>query len=135
MARRKRRSMAQINVVPYIDVMLVLLVIFMVATPMMQPGIIDLPSVARANHELNAKPLRVQIAHDESLKLTDGGETMPEPDTASLIAAIKSRSLQEARPVVIEGDKEVRYDAVVQVMEKLKGAGVEHVGLVVMPKT
>jgi biopolymer transport protein TolR len=135
MARRKRRSMAQINVVPYIDVMLVLLVIFMVAAPMLQPGVIDLPSVARANRELNTKPFRVQIAKDESLKLTDGGETIPEPDAKSLIATIKSRTLSQDRPVVIEGDKEVRYDAVIQVMEKLKGAGIEHVGLVVIPKS
>jgi len=127
--------MAQINVVPYIDVMLVLLVIFMVAAPMLQPGVIDLPSVARANRQLNTKPFRVQIAKDESLKLTDGSETIAEPDAKSLIATIKSRTLSQDRPVVIEGDKEVRYDAVVQVMEKLKGAGIEHVGLVVIPKS
>jgi biopolymer transport protein TolR len=135
MARRSRRAMAQINVVPYIDVMLVLLVIFMVATPMMQTGVVNLPSVAKADRSLDAKPLRVEISRDETLKLADGDETVPLANTDGLIAAVKSRTLSQVRPVVIAADKEVRYDAVVKVMEALKKNGVERVGLAMQTTT
>jgi len=135
MARRPRRSFAQINVVPYIDVMLVLLVIFMVAAPMMQPGVVNLPSVAKADRSLDAKPLRVEIAKDESMKLADGDETEAVRDADALIVIVKSRTLSQARPVVIAADREVKYDAVVKVMDALKRNGVERVGLAVQPKS
>ena len=133
--RRKRRVVAQINVVPYIDVMLVLLVIFMVASPMMQPGVVNLPSVSSADRSLDARPLRVEIAHDETLKLVDGDSTLPMADTSTLIDTIKMHSAGQARPVVIAADREVRYDAVVKVMDVLKRNGVERVGLAVQPKS
>jgi len=135
MARRPRRSVAQINVVPYIDVMLVLLVIFMVAAPMMQPGVVNLPSVAKADRSLDAKPLRVEIAKDESMKLADGDATEPLRDTDALIVSVKARTMTQARPVVIAADREVKYDAVVKVMDALKRNGVERVGLAVQPKS
>ncbi|WP_374347360.1 protein TolR [Chitinimonas sp.] len=135
MARRQRRAMAQINVVPYIDVMLVLLVIFMVAAPMMQPGVVNLPSVGKADRSLDAKPLRVEIARDETLKLADGSSTEGFANADALVIAVKARTLSQVRPVVIAADREVRYDAVVKVMDVLKKNGVERVGLAVQPKS
>lgn len=129
MARRQRRAKAEINVVPYIDVMLVLLVIFMVATPMMQPGVVNLPSVAKADRALNVKPIRVLVDRDELMMLADGDNKEKLRDAEALIAAVKARTLSQARPVLISGDKEVRYDAIVKVMNALKKSGVERVGL------
>lgn len=134
MARRQRRAKAEINVVPYIDVMLVLLVIFMVAAPMMQPGVVNLPSVANADRAQNVKPLRVQIDRNEIMTLMDGGNQQKLRDGDALVAAVKSRTLIQARPVLISGDKEVRYDAIIKVMNALKKGGVERVGLEVMPE-
>ncbi|WP_269531468.1 protein TolR [Chitinimonas sp. BJYL2] len=135
MARRQRRAKADINVVPYIDVMLVLLVIFMVAAPMLQPGVVNLPSVAKADRALNEKPLRVMVDRDELMQLDDAGIKTKINDTESLIATIKSRMAAQNRPVLISGDKEVRYEAIVKVMDALKKGGVERVGLEVMPKS
>lgn len=134
MARRRRRALAQINVVPYIDVMLVLLVIFMVAAPMMQPGVVNLPSVDRADKALTQKPLIVEIQKDESIKLADGEDKRKLATTLDLVAAVKAKTLVEARPVVIMADQEIRYRVVMDVMNQLKRAGIAHVGLAVEPK-
>ncbi|SFZ70387.1 protein TolR [Chitinimonas taiwanensis] len=134
MARRPRRIKAEINVVPYIDVMLVLLVIFMVAAPMLQPGVVNLPSVDKADRALDIKPIRVEIDAKEALTLADGGEKQPLADAEALVVAVKARTLSQSRPVVITADKEVRYDAVIQVMNALKKNGVERVGLAVQPQ-
>lgn len=134
MARRPRRIKAEINVVPYIDVMLVLLVIFMVAAPMLQPGVVNLPSVDKADRALDIKPIRVEIDAKEVLTLVDGGEKQPLADAEALVVAVKARTLSQSRPVVITADKEVRYDAVIQVMNALKKNGVERVGLAVQPQ-
>ncbi|QNM96559.1 protein TolR [Chitinimonas koreensis] len=134
MARRLRRAKAEINVVPYIDVMLVLLVIFMVAAPMMQPGVVNLPAVDRADRALDVKPLRVEIDKNEALTLVDGGKSQKPADSAELLAMVKSLSLTQERPVVIAADKEVRYDAVIKVMNVLKKNGVQRVGLAVQPE-
>lgn len=134
MARRPRRIKAEINVVPYIDVMLVLLVIFMVAAPMLQPGVVNLPSVDKADRALDIKPIRVEIDAKEALTLVDGGDKQPLADAEALVVAVKARTLSQSRPVVITADKEVRYDAVIQVMNALKKNGVERVGLAVQPQ-
>ncbi|GAB3262403.1 ExbD/TolR family protein [Chitinimonas naiadis] len=134
MARRQRRAKADINVVPYIDVMLVLLVIFMVAAPMLQPGVVNLPTVAKADRALDVKPLRVLINKDEGMKLDDSGSKTDLGTTDELIASIRAKTLSQTRPVLISGDKEVRYDAIIKVMNALKKSGVERVGLEVMPE-
>jgi len=134
MARRRRRALAQINVVPYIDVMLVLLVIFMVAAPMMQPGVVNLPSVDRADKALTQKPLIVEIQKDESIKLADGEDKRKLATTLDLVAAVKAKTLVEERPVVIMADQEIHYRVVMDVMNQLKRAGIAHVGLAVEPK-
>ena len=129
MARRQRRAKADINVVPYIDVMLVLLVIFMVAAPMLQPGVVNLPTVAKADRALDVKPLKVLVERDEGMKLEDGGSKTALGSTDDLVAAVKAKTMTQARPVLISGDKEVRYDAIIKVMNALKKSGVERVGL------
>lgn len=130
--RRPRRSMNQINVVPYIDVMLVLLVIFMVTTPMMQPGVINLPKVGKADREVNAEPLRVEIAADGSLKLADKTQTEAAADPAALVAQVQAKlGNGSSRPVVIDADKTVKYETVINVMDALRKADIAHVGLMV----
>lgn len=134
--RRPRRAMSQINVVPYIDVMLVLLVIFMVAAPMMQPGVVNLPSVAKSDRELNATPLRVEIAADGLFKIVDPKAGSTAVPSVNLLAAKVQEALRDTpdRPVVIAADKNVRYEWVMNAMDALKQANVARVGLLVKPK-
>ena len=118
--RRPRRAKSEINVVPYIDVMLVLLVIFMVAAPMMQPSVINLPSVGKANTEVNAKPLTVEISAEGALGLVDapGSKAEPQANVSALVASIKTRLAGQERPVIISADKNVKYEVVVQTMDQ-----------------
>lgn len=134
-ARRPRRAMSQINVVPYIDVMLVLLVIFMVTAPFINPSQIDLPSVAKSSLA-PVSPLEVMIRADGSLLLRDRGvaEEGVAIGEAELKKAIAARQkLLPNQPVVISADKNVRYDAVMRVMDTLQRQGVARVGLMVKP--
>jgi biopolymer transport protein TolR len=127
--------MSQINVVPYIDVMLVLLVIFMVAAPMMQQGVVNLPTVGKADRDLNVTPLRVEIDADGLFKLVDKSETRPLSDAKALVSAVQEKlQAQPERPVVIGADKSVRYELVINAMDALKKANVARVGLLVQPK-
>src|SRR5690625_7454515 len=98
--RSRRRLQNEINVVPYIDVMLVLLVIFMVTAPMITPGLIELPSVGKAS-EIRAKPLEVQIDEDGmlSLRLREGGADFEPVDPSSLLSEVQSR-VEDDTPVV-----------------------------------
>ena len=132
---RQRRQMNQINVVPYIDVMLVLLVIFMVTAPMIQTGSIDLPSVAKATPPPVA-PLEVVIRADATLALRDRskGSEAVELDQAALIERIKEAQAQNAeQAVLIAGDKNVRYEAVLKVMDELQKNQLTKIGLLVQP--
>ncbi len=133
--RRHRRAMSQINVVPYIDVMLVLLVIFMVTAPFINPSQIELPSVAKSSLA-PVSPLEVMIRADGSLLLRDRavaeeGVAIGEAQLKKAIAA--RQKLLPNQPVVISADKSVRYDAVMRVMDTLQRQGVARVGLMVKP--
>lgn len=133
--RRNRRAMSQINVVPYIDVMLVLLVIFMVTAPFINPSQIELPSVAKSSLA-PVSPLEVMIRADGSLLLRDRGvaEEGVAIGEAELKKAIAARQkLLPNQPVVISADKSVRYDVVMRVMDALQRQGVARVGLMVKP--
>jgi biopolymer transport protein TolR len=133
--RRSRRAMSQINVVPYIDVMLVLLVIFMVTAPFINPSQIELPSVAKSSLA-PVSPLEVMIRADGSLLLRDRAvaEEGVAIGEAHLKKAIAARQKQlPNQPVVISADKTVRYDAVMRVMDTLQRQGVARVGLMVKP--
>ncbi len=135
--KRQRRLNSHINVVPYIDVMLVLLVIFMVTAPLMAPSVVDLPKVSAAAAN-PAVAIEVVLQKDGSLKLVDRDATRAaELDTTlkALPKLAQSRMRAgEDRPVVIAADKGVIYDKVLEVMDALKTAGVQRVGLSVAPK-
>lgn len=132
---RPRRLKNEINVVPYIDVMLVLLVIFMVAAPMMTTGSIDLPSVGKAPLA-PAQPLEVAIKADESLTLTDragNGQEIGVTRTELKEALLAAQAKNPDQPVLIAGDKNVKYEAVLSIMDELQRAQVKRVGLLVQP--
>ena len=130
---RQRRLKNEINVVPYIDVMLVLLVIFMVTTPMMTTASIDLPSVGKAPAAPSA-PLEVAIKADQSLSLTDraGNSKEIKVDRKELLGMVKAAQQRNPdQPVLIAGDKNVKYEAVLLVMDELQRAQIKRVGLLV----
>ncbi|MDH3436052.1 MAG: protein TolR, partial [Betaproteobacteria bacterium] len=129
--RGSRRLMNQINVVPYIDVMLVLLVIFMITAPLINPGQIELPQIGKTS-DPPMQPLEVSIRTDASLWLRDRSRTSVERKVTrnELIAAIREK--QNANPeqaVVIAADKDVRYASVLEVMDMLQQNQVRRVGL------
>jgi len=128
--------MNQINVVPYIDVMLVLLVIFMVTAPLANPGVVDLPSLGKSAQP-PAAPLEVMIRADATLVLRErdkGNNAERNVSNAELVAALRDRQARNPdQPVVIAADKNVRYDAVLKVMDELQRANIRRVGLLVQP--
>jgi biopolymer transport protein TolR len=135
--RRKRtRLMNQINVVPYIDVMLVLLVIFMVTAPLINTSMIELPSVGRSNQP-PAAPLEVVITKKKELFLRDrerGGALVP-LNREGLLKEIKARQARnKEQPVVISADQDVVYKEVMEVMDLLQSNGVAKVGLLTKPR-
>ena len=133
--RGNRRLMNQINVVPYIDVMLVLLVIFMVTAPMINPGQVELPSIGKTSNPPVA-PLEVSIHTDKTLWLRDRAATADERKVTrnELIAAIRQKQAKNPdQAVVISADKDVRYEAVLKVMDQLQRSNIRRVGLLVKP--
>src|SRR5690606_1741459 len=121
---RSRRLKNEINVVPYIDVMLVLLVIFMVTAPMITPGLIELPSVGQAT-EVQVKPLEVQIEEGGalSLRMRDAGSEFERISSQDLVSEVRSR-LSADTPVVIAADGRVPYNEVMKVMDQLRNSGI-----------
>jgi biopolymer transport protein TolR len=134
--RKRRQLKNEINVVPYIDVMLVLLVIFMVTAPMMQTATIDLPSVAKASQP-PMQPLEVGIRSETGFTLTDrAGDNQERPVERSGLksAILDAQARHPDQPVLIAGEKSVRYELVLQVMDELQQAQVKRVGLLVQPR-
>ena len=132
----KRRLMNEINVVPYIDVMLVLLVIFMITAPLVNSGQIELPQIGKSLKPPVA-PLEVTIKADNSLALRDLALTTTEQkvNRAELVAAIKQKQAKNTdQPVVIAADKSVRYEEVMKVMDILQKQKVKKVGLLAKQK-
>ncbi len=132
---RQRKLMNQINVVPYIDVMLVLLVIFMVTAPLANPGVVELPSVGKSAQPPVA-PVEVVIKADQSMLLrdraakADGERGVSQAELVTALKAIKQRNPNQS--VVISADKDVRYEAVLKVMDELQRQSFK-VGLMVKP--
>ncbi|TVO57706.1 MULTISPECIES: protein TolR [Denitromonas] len=128
---RERRLMNQINVVPYIDVMLVLLVIFMVTAPMIQTGSVELPSVGKAS-QTPVEPLYIVVKADGSVAFRDAAQE-PVPMALEAVVAQLQQMQQDnpARAVLIAGDRDARYDAVLNVMSELQKKGVDKIGLLV----
>ena len=135
--RGGRRLMNQINVVPYIDVMLVLLVIFMITAPLINPGQIELPQIGKTSDPPVA-PLEVSIHTDQSLWLRDREKSATERKVTrnELIQAIRQKQAQNPQQaVVIAADKDVRYAAVLEVMDMLQQNQVKKVGLLAKPRS
>lgn len=133
--RRPRKQMNQINVVPYIDVMLVLLVIFMVTAPMINPGQVDLPSVAKTQ-TVALQPLQITIHADGSLRVRDQAHGSDEQTVShsELLTLIRQKQADKPdQPVVIAADKTVRYDAVMKIMSLMQQNQVKRVGLLAAP--
>ena len=127
--RRPRKSINQINVVPYIDVMLVLLVIFMITAPLITPGEITLPSVGSVLTTPIA-PMQIQIKRDATLMLKEGTASPVRVSRDELISRIQARQKQSPeQAVVIAADSDVRYEAVVAVLDMLQRNKVSKVGL------
>lgn len=127
---RQRRLKNEINVVPYIDVMLVLLVIFMVASPMMTTGSVNLPE-AGTSPEKPEKFVRIQIKEDGALSLFDpNGKEQPLSGLKELKSQLLSlKATDEKMPILIAGDKEAPYRNVIEVLDEAKRAGFQKVGL------
>ena len=134
--RNKRRQMNEINVVPYIDVMLVLLVIFMITAPLISPGQIELPQIGKSLTP-PAAPLEVVIRADGTLTLRDRDKAGTEQTVSriQLVEIIKQKQSENAdQPVVIAADKSVRYEEVMNVMDILQQQHVKKVGLLARSK-
>ena len=126
---RKRRMMNQINVVPYIDVTLVLLVIFMVTAPMTNPGIVELPGAGQSLNQPKLPPIVVTVKKDGSSEID--GKTMQRDELLSVVKVQLGKSPE--RSVVIAADKSVKYEDVIGVMDLLKTNKVDKVGLLLKP--
>jgi biopolymer transport protein TolR len=129
---RGRRTISEINMVPFIDVMLVLLIIFMVTAPLITPSMIALPKVGKAAAQ-PASPVQIMIGKDEAIQIKIKTDTLP--SNVNTVAADivklepKVTAAAEATPVVISADKSIKYETVVKVMDNLQKAGVSRVGL------
>jgi len=136
MRRTKRRLMNEINVVPYIDVMLVLLIIFMITAPLVNSGQIELPQIGKSLKPPVA-PLEVIIKADKSLAIRDLALTTTEQkvNRDELIDVIKQKQAKNKnQPVVIAADKNVRYEEVIKMMDILQKQKVTKVGLLAKQK-
>ncbi|HVJ10632.1 MAG TPA: ExbD/TolR family protein [Burkholderiales bacterium] len=132
--RKKRGPMHEINVVPYVDVMLVLLVIFMVTAPLVTPAVIDLPTVDKASAP-RVVPLEVFVKADQAIMVRQrdarGGvvneQSLSRAQLPGFIKGLKAKNAELS--VLIGGDKNARYESVLQVMDELRKQGVQKVGL------
>jgi biopolymer transport protein TolR len=125
---RGRRTINEINMVPFIDVMLVLLIIFMVTAPLITPSVIDLPRVGKAAKQPD-QVIQIVISKDESIsmKVKDKSTPLTVKDIASAVRQAQSGETNSA--VVISADKNTKYETVVKVMDTLQRAGAQRVGL------
>ena len=130
---RGRRTISEINMVPFIDVMLVLLIIFMVTAPLITPSMIALPKVGKAAAQPQS-PVQIMIGKDEAIQIKIKTSSTPSnvnnvaADIAKLEPKVKLAAA-DAVPVVISAEKSIKYETVVKVMDNLQKAGVSRVGL------
>ena len=131
----RRRTISEINMVPFIDVMLVLLIIFMVTAPLITTGMVDLPSVGKSR----ARPehfVEIVVGADEQLRMRVDGKDSAALRLADLAARVTEVQAGNANtPVVISADRNVKYETVVKAMDVLQRAGVQRVGLSVKQGT
>jgi biopolymer transport protein TolR len=125
----RRRTISEINMVPFIDVMLVLLIIFMVTAPLITTGVVDLPSVGKSAQRPE-HVVEVVVTNEQSVRLRIDGKDGPSASLRDLHARVTAAQAgNPATPVVISADRNVKYEAVVKVMDILQRAGVQRVGL------
>jgi len=125
---RGRRTINEINMVPFIDVMLVLLIIFMVTAPMITPSVIDLPSVGKAAKQPD-QVIQIVVQKDGSLEMVNDAKTS-KINFDNLANTVQlSQTGQASSAVVISADRNVKYEMVVKVMDTLQRAGIQRVGL------
>ncbi|HQW81875.1 MAG TPA: protein TolR [Pseudomonadota bacterium] len=133
--RKRRKLKSEINVVPYIDVMLVLLIIFMVTAPMLNLGVdIDLPESNAKSVSLDSEPVLISIARDGTMYLTLGDEKREAIEMVDLGNKVAAFVRQNPKvPVLVGGDHSIDYGKVYEVMVVLQQAGVPRVGLMSQP--
>ncbi|MFY9127849.1 MAG: biopolymer transporter ExbD [Limnohabitans sp.] len=125
---RGRRTINEINMVPFIDVMLVLLIIFMVTAPMITPSMVDLPSVGKAAKQPD-QVIQIVVQKDDSLEMLNDSKTQ-KINLDSLANSVRVAQTGQANSaVVISADRNVKYETVVKVMDILQRAGIQRVGL------
>lgn len=125
---RGRRTINEINMVPFIDVMLVLLIIFMVTAPMITPSMVDLPSVGKAAKQPD-QVIQVVVQKDDSLEMINDGKTQKTNLEALANSVRVAQTGQTNSAVVISADRNVKYETVVKVMDTLQRSGIQRVGL------
>ena len=126
----RRRTISEINMVPFIDVMLVLLIIFMVTAPLITAGVVDLPTVGKARQRSEPHVVELVVGADEALRLRVDGKDLPPLALADVAARVRdAQGGVGSTPVVISADRNVRYESVVKVMDALQRAGIQRVGL------
>ncbi|WP_068809386.1 ExbD/TolR family protein [Thauera phenolivorans] len=127
---RQRRLMNQINVVPYIDVMLVLLVIFMVTAPMVQPGTIDVPS-AGVSASPPAEAMVLEIKADGAMSIRASSNAAPRPLADREFQGVLEDALAKnpEQPFLVAASKELQYQKVIDVLEAARAAGVRRISL------
>ncbi|MGZ5713821.1 MAG: ExbD/TolR family protein [Caldimonas sp.] len=129
----RRRTISEINMVPFIDVMLVLLILFMVTAPLITTGIVDLPSVGKSRQRPEHF-VEIVVGADEQLRMRIDGKDSATLRLADLAARVTELQGGKAdTPVVISADRNVKYETVVKAMDVLQRAGVQRVGLSVKP--
>jgi biopolymer transport protein TolR len=125
---RGRRTINEINMVPFIDVMLVLLIIFMVTAPMITPSMVDLPSVGKAAKQPD-QVIQIMVQKDDSLEMVNDSKTQ-KTNLDNLANSVRVAQTGQANSaVVISADRNVKYETVVKVMDTLQRAGIQRVGL------
>ena len=125
---RGRRTISEPNMVPFIDVMLVLLIIFMVTAPMITPSVVDLPSVGKAAKQPD-QVIQIVVQKDGSLEMVNDAKTS-KINFDSLANSVQlAQTGQTSSAVVITADRNVKYEMVVKVMDTLQRAGIQRVGL------
>ncbi len=126
---RRRKLMNQINVVPFIDVMLVLLIVFMIATPTLRSGEIELPSVGQSLTAPRAEAIELTVLRDGRIEIGSGNQRERGLDRGRAVARVRALQGASERPVVIAADRRVAYEQVVELLGALHAAGIRRVGL------
>ncbi|MBL7555532.1 MAG: biopolymer transporter ExbD [Bdellovibrionaceae bacterium] len=128
---KSKAVLSEINVTPLVDVMLVLLIMFMVTTPLMQQGVqVDLPKTSATGMELSEDPMLLQIESNKRITIAKNPVTLDQL-RPKLIAIFKTRKNKQ---LFIQADRRVDYGIVAEVMAEAKAAGISQLGLVTLPK-